>query len=81
MKNYTNLKLPTEKIYWIGGRIGGGKSISALRQSNQTLCVSHGAVADSDSVVLEDSRGHRYARQSIDLETKLGLDYFVFSII
>lgn len=71
--------LALEKVYVYPDR----KDLYAYRQGNQTLLCpkSPPRIADSDRTVLTDKRGHRYARNSVDLEIKLETDYYIFNMI
>ena len=53
-----------EKVYIINQN----KNVFAKRQSNQTILLDRRKTIDSDRLMIEDKRGFRYARNSIDLE-------------
>lgn len=55
------------------------KELLAQRVSNQTLKVKKTKLPDSDRIIVEDKRGHRYARNSISLEG-FG-DCYIFNMI
>ena len=56
------------------------KRIYAERQSNQTLLVKNNKLNDSDSSIIEDTNGYRYARNSIDLEVFCE-GYYIYNMI
>lgn len=56
------------------------KMLQAERQSNQTLLLAARSLPDRSDLVIEDTTGHRYAR-NIRLEQYLGANYWIFEII
>lgn len=56
------------------------KMLQAERQSNQTLLLAARSLPDRSDLVIEDTTGHRYAR-NIRLEQYLSANYWIFEII
>jgi len=56
------------------------KMLQAERQSNQTPLLAARSLPDRSDLVIEDTTGHRYAR-NIRLEQYLGTNYWIFEII
>lgn len=56
------------------------KMLQAERQSNQTLLLAARSLPDRSDLVIEDTTGHRYAR-NIRLEQYLDTNYWIFEII
>lgn len=54
--------------------------IYAERQSNQTILVKKYKLIDSDSSIITDTNGYRYARNSIDLEIFCE-GYYIYNMI
>jgi len=57
----------TTEVFDVLGHISRTKKVKGVRQSNQTILIDKNLLPDSDSITLEDKRGHRYTRD-ISLE-------------
>jgi hypothetical protein len=56
------------------------RNVAGYRQSNQTILIPIGKLSDSDMQIIEDKYGHRYARNTPDLD-QFAPGYQVFTII